>query len=65
MYDWKYLKVCLPDDIRMMRDHGDWDSALRLIDKRLERELPEAIRQRLLIEKDMIHLLRREYTYSW
>lgn len=65
MYDWKYLKVCLPDDIRMMRDHGDWDSALRLIDKRLERELPEAMRQRLLIEKDMIHLLRREYTYSW
>ena len=56
MYDWKYLKVCLPDDIRMTRDWGDWDGALRLIDKRMERELPEAMRQ-LRQKSGRIHTL--------
>lgn len=64
-YDWKYLKICLPDDIRMMKEVGDWDGALKMIDQRMERKIPEALRQRLLIEKDILARLRREYTYSW
>lgn len=65
MYDWKYLTISLPDDIRMMKEAGRWDEALEMIDKRLERQIPKALRQRLFIEKDIIGLMRREYTYSW
>lgn len=64
-YDWKYLAVPLPNDIRMMKEMGDWDGTIAMIDKRMERNLPESMRQRLLIEKDIIQLLRREFTYSW
>lgn len=65
MYDWKYLKICLPDDIRMMKEAGRWEEALELIEGRLKREIPNALRQRLQIERDIIGILRREYTYSW
>ena len=64
-YDWKNLTAPLPDDIRMLKENGSWDRELAAIDKRLERELPEALRQRLLIEKEITARLRLEYTYSW
>ena len=64
-YDWKNLTAPLPDDIRMLKENGSWDRELAAIDKRLERELPETLRQRLLIEKEITARLRLEYTYSW
>ena len=35
----KYMRVGLPEDILRRKLHGDFDGAIRLIDRRLAREL--------------------------
>lgn len=63
--DLKYLNVNLPEDILKLKCNGNFDGALRLIDIRLEKEIPIALRKRLEIEKDIIRVIRTEYPYSF
>lgn len=65
MYELDCLKVALPEDIRKMKDYGDFDGALQLIGLWLAKDLPKALRGRLLIEKDLIPVLERQYPYSF
>lgn len=64
MYDLDSLKVALPEDIRKMKDFGDFQGTRELIDLWLKRDLPMALRRRLEIEKDMLPVLERAYPYS-
>lgn len=63
--DLKYLKVDLPEDVLKLKCNGNFDEALRLIDLRLEKEIPISLRKRLEIEKEIIRVLRNEYPYSF
>ena len=61
----EYLKVNLPEDIIKLKYFGDFDGVLRLIDKRLQSDIPTALKNRLKIEKDIIAVLRRQYPYTF
>lgn len=59
------LAVELPEDIARAREHGDLELAARMIDRRVQKNIPDALRQRLLLEKEILSLLPERYPYSW
>ncbi|HEX3027399.1 MAG TPA: transglutaminase-like domain-containing protein [Clostridia bacterium] len=62
--DLKCLAVDLPEDIKRLEYYGDFDGTLRVINKRLQKNLPIALRKRLELEKEIIKVLPTEYPYS-
>ena len=63
--DLKYLAVPLPEDLSKLKGYGDFERMARVIDLKLNKDgLPEAMRNRLLLEKEIIRLLPREYPYT-
>lgn len=63
--DIEYLKVSLPEDILKLKYYGDFDGELKLIERLLKKEIPEALRKRLGIEKNIIAVIRRQYPFSY
>ncbi|MBQ6233952.1 MAG: transglutaminase domain-containing protein [Clostridia bacterium] len=61
--DLKYLSVPLPEDITHAREYGDYDLALRLIERKMAGgSLPEALVKRFELEREILRLMYREYT---
>ena len=60
-----YLSVDLPEDIAKLKGCGQFNRAIRAIDKRLKRDLPEALRRRLELEKEILALIPANYTHSF
>jgi len=63
--DLKYLKVNLPEDILKLKCNGNFDGEMRLINLRLEKQIPQAMRKRLELEKEIITTIKGEYLYSF
>lgn len=61
----KDLAVPLPEDVEKLKWRGDLEQAARVIDLRLQRELPEPLKRRLLLEKEILVRLPRQYPYTW
>lgn len=61
----EYLKIDLPEDILKLKAYGDFKGALKLIDLKLGKKLPEALAKRLEIEKVIINELEKQYEYSY
>ncbi|HWR19883.1 MAG TPA: transglutaminase-like domain-containing protein [Clostridia bacterium] len=59
-----YLNIGLPEDILRRKLCGDFQGALRLIELRLKKEIPEALRQCLIVERELINRLEGDYQYS-
>ncbi len=60
----RYLNIGLPEDILRRKLCGDFQGALRLIELRLKKEIPEALRQCLIVERELINRLEGDYPYS-
>lgn len=61
----QYLSYGLPDDIQRRKLHGDFESAIRLIDRRLsDPATPEALRAALKVQKLICTMLPDEFPYS-
>ncbi|WP_312699719.1 transglutaminase-like domain-containing protein [Sedimentibacter sp.] len=63
--DLKYLKVDLPEDVLKMKMNGNFAEAVRLIDLRLNKQIPVAMRKRLESEKEIINTIKNEYSYTF
>ena len=61
----KTLAVMLPEDIEKLKWRGDFDRALSTIDSRLKRDIPQALRKRLMIEKEILKRMPGQYPYTW
>jgi transglutaminase-like putative cysteine protease len=59
------LTVSLPEDIARLVAFGDFEHAVRVIDIKLESNIPQALRERLEFEKIRMDWARREYIYSF
>ncbi|MDO4288535.1 MAG: transglutaminase domain-containing protein [Eubacterium sp.] len=60
------LKTNLPTDIAVLKSAGYLDDAQKLIDKWLTRQsLPQALRARLRVEKEILKDYAREYPYPF
>lgn len=62
--NFKYLNVGLPEDILRRKTWGDFEGAVRLIDKHLATDIPEALRACLICEREMILRLPDDYSYT-
>ena len=61
----KYMRCGIPEDILRRKMHGDFDGAIRLIDRRLQDEnLPEALRGSLIVQKKICQELPGEFPYT-
>lgn len=61
----KYLSVQLPEDIRRQLMAGYFSKAVKLIDRRLEGELPLALRKCLELQKAQLPIWEAEYPISY
>ena len=59
------LAVELPEDIARLKAVGHLKLAKRVIQKRLEKDLPKLLRERLLLEQEILERLPQQYPYSW
>ena len=60
-----FQNVGLPEDILRRKMYGDFDGAIRLIDRRLaDPATPEALVNCLRLHREMIRLLPQEYPYT-
>ena len=62
--DIEYLAVPLPEDIEKLKWFGDFERARKLIDMRLAKEIPEALKKRLELEKEILKRMPKSYIYS-
>ena len=60
-----FLAVPLPEDILKLKWAGEFEQADRVIDRRLKKELPEGLRKRLMLEKEMLKQVPGQYPYTW
>ena len=60
----RYLNIGLPEDILRRKLHGDLDGAVRLIDRRLEGDIPAALRRCLTAQREMIARLPGDFPYT-
>ena len=56
----QYLTVGLPEDIEKLKWYGDFERAERVINMRLEKDIPRALRGRLELEKWILKRLPLE-----
>lgn len=61
----KTLAVPLPEDVEKLKWRGSFKQAARVMDLRLQKDLPEPLRKRLLMEKEILSRLPGQYPYSW
>lgn len=58
----RYLHIGLPDDIARRKAWGDFDGAIRLIDRRLAQpDVPEALRACLIAEREIMRRIPDDY----
>ena len=55
----------LPEDIGRLVAYGDYERAKRVIRMRLEKDLPKLLRQRLVLELEILERIPAEYPYTW
>lgn len=63
-YDLKFLSVPLPEDVLKLKYYGDLERLNRVIDRKLEKDIPQALRQRLLLEKEIMALWPMYYPFN-
>ncbi len=61
----RYLNVGLPEDIARRKQHGDFEGALRLIELRLKNDIPEPLKQCLIVERELIRRIEEDYPYGF
>lgn len=67
MFDYaslRYLAVPLPEDLQRLKDYGDFARLERVIDLRLAAPIPDALRARLALEKEILRTLPGQYPYG-
>lgn len=59
------LAAPLPENIEKLKWHGDFKTALQVIERYLKRDIPELLKERLMAEREILALLPGQYPYSW
>lgn len=60
-----YLNIGLPEDIMRLKQYGDFNNAVRLIDQKLaDKRTPEALRFCLMAEREMILRMPSDFPFT-
>ncbi|MCF0106966.1 MAG: transglutaminase domain-containing protein [Holdemanella sp.] len=58
------LNIPLPEDLMKLKWSGQFALMKEMIDIRLQKDIPQALKERLMLEKEIIDLYPREFIYS-
>lgn len=62
--NFKYLSIGLPGDIERRKQYGDFDGAIRLIDARMEENVPEALKKCMRVERELMRRITDDYPFT-
>ncbi len=62
--DIKYLYINLPEDLRRLKDIGDFKTLKKIIDLKLKKIKYEPLKRRLILEKHIVDIYEDEYIYT-
>ncbi len=61
----EYMDISLPENIEKAKWHGDFEKANRIIERFLnDAKTPQCMKERLILEQDVLQRLPREYPYD-
>ena len=63
-YSLTSLLAPLPEDIEKLKWNGAFTRAIRLIDLRLQKDLPQMLRERMIIEKEILKRMPLAYPFN-
>lgn len=63
-HDLRCLAVPLPEDVAKLKYYGDIDRLNRVIDRKLEKDIPAALKERLRLEKVIMALWPQSYPHT-
>ena len=64
--DLSFMKIPLPEDVLKLKNFGDYEGALKMINHFLGKDIPVALRKRLEIEQEIIRVIGiDEYPFSY
>lgn len=59
------LAAPLPEDIQKLKWFGDFETEKRVIERRLKKDIPQSLKERLCAELEIIKVMPGQYPYSW
>lgn len=59
------LSTPLPEDIQKLKWCGQFEQAKRVIGLRLKKDLPQVMKDRLILEREILERIPAQYPYSW
>ncbi len=64
MLNLETLVFDLPEDVLKRKWAGDFEGEIKLIDALLKKDIPEMLKERLIVERRMIPLYQRQFCYT-
>lgn len=58
------LSIPLPEDLMKLKWNGQFDLMKEMIDLRIKKDIPALLKKRLILEKNILDDLKREFIYS-
>ncbi len=63
--DLKYLQIPLPEELLKLKWHGSFKQMNKVIEAKLAKDIPLALKKRLLHEKEIIKRMPKEYPLAY
>ena len=58
------LNIPLPEDLMKLKWNGQFDLMKEIIDLRIQKDIPSQLKERLLLERELIDIFPREFIYT-
>lgn len=63
--DLQYLQIPLPEELLKLKWYGSFDKMQKIIEFKLQKDIPEALKKRLIHEKEIIKRMPNEYPLTY
>lgn len=64
MMNIEVLNIPLPEDLMKLKWNGQFELLKEMIDLRIQKDIPSQLRERLLLEKELIDIIPRDFIYT-
>ena len=62
--DLSVLSIPLPEDLMKLKWNGQFELMKEMIDLRIQKDIPQQLKERLILEKNILDDLKREFIYT-
>ena len=62
--DLSVLSIPLPEDLMKLKWNGQFELMKEMIDLRIQKDIPSQLKERLILEKNILDDLKEEFIYT-